>query len=435
MAVAALNALLGALERPGGVLVQREAPLAPWPEIARDAVAEAGLRAARLDGAGAARFPLATSAVEALPEALLAGPPYPLDTALLYYANPCYSGASPARWREALAKVPFVVTFTPFLDETAAAVADLVLPDHTYLERWEDAAPAPATGAPIFGIRQPVVAPQHDTRATGDALIELAAGLGGACAAAFPWKDFRAAVLERAAGLHAAARGSLTAANAKKFEAALLREGAWWDDEARFERWSDALRTPSGRFEFFSQGLWRALQASAERAGRGVTELLEAWGLPPDPERLCMPHAAEPLPAGSDEAFDLRLETYKPGSYAVGSGANLPLLQDLVTEPGGAPWQTTAAIHPRTAEALGVRHGERIAIESPGGRAEARLAVHGGVRPGSLRLPRGGGHSAFGRFAAGRGANAMELLVASLDPLGGFADLIGTRVRVRRIEG
>lgn len=434
MAVAALNALLGALERPGGVLVQRSAPLAPWPEAVPDPVAAAGLRAPRVDLVGGGRFPLATSAVGGLPDALLSGRPYPLDTVLLYYANPCYSGAGPARWREALAAAPYVVTFTPFLDETAAAVADLVLPDHTYLERWEDAASAPATGAPIFGIRQPVVEPLHDTRATGDAVIALASGLGGACADAFPWKDFRTAVLARAAGLREADRGSIRAPSEKKFQAALLREGAWWEDGPAFEDWQAAFRTPSARFEFFSQGLWRALHTSAERAGRSVPELLEAWGLPPDPDRLCMPHYAELRWAGSAAEYPLLLEPYKPGTYAVGSGANLPLLQDLVTEPGGAPWQTTAALHPRTAEALGIRHGDRIEIESPAGRGELRVAVHGGVRPGSLRLPRGGGHTAFGRFAAGRGANAMELLVAELDPLGGFAALLGTRARVRRID-
>ena len=204
MAVNALNALLGSLERPGGVLVQREAPLAPWPPLAPDAVAEAGLRAPRLDGVGAGRYPLATSVGEALADALASGQPYPLDTLLLYYANPAYAWLNPERWRKALAAAPFIASFTPFLDETSAGFADLILPDHSYLERFEDAAPAPATGAAIFGIRQPVVEPLHATRSTGDVVIELAQALEGSVGEAFPWKDFRLAVLRRA---RRAARG------------------------------------------------------------------------------------------------------------------------------------------------------------------------------------------------------------------------------------
>jgi anaerobic selenocysteine-containing dehydrogenase len=432
MAVQALNALLGAIERPGGVLVQREAPLAPWPALAADAAAEAGLRRPRVDGVGAGRFPLATSAVEALPEALLSGAPDRPDTLLLYYANPCYAWTSPERWRRALAAAPFVATFTPFLDETAAEAADLILPDHTYLERFEDAAPAPATGGPIFGIRQPVVEPLHATRPTGDVVIGLARAIGGGCAGAFPWQDFREAVLARAAGLHEAGRGSIRAADEKKFLAKLLREGVWHDDEIRYEAWDEAFPTPSGRFEFFSLGIWRALHAAAERAGKGVAELLAEWGAPGNAELLCMPHHAEIRWAGGAGEYPLLLEPWKPGTYAEGSGANLPLLRDLAIEPGGAA-ATSAALHPDTAAALGVGRGDLVALVSPAGRVELPVSVHPGVRPGSVRVARGGGHTAFGRFARGRGANVMELVAPGFDPLGGFPALVGTRVRVERI--
>ena len=34
-------------------------------------------------------------------------------------------------------RIPFSVSFSPFLDESSALV-DLILPDHSYLERWQD---------------------------------------------------------------------------------------------------------------------------------------------------------------------------------------------------------------------------------------------------------------------------------------------------------
>ena len=41
MAIHALNALLGNLERPGGMLVQRPAPLTPWKAVKQDEVGDA----------------------------------------------------------------------------------------------------------------------------------------------------------------------------------------------------------------------------------------------------------------------------------------------------------------------------------------------------------------------------------------------------------
>ena len=434
MAVHALNALLGAIDRPGGALVQRPAPFAPWAELAPDEVAREGLSRPRLDGVGAGRYPLATSAAEALPDALASGAPYALDTVLLYYANPLYSWTNPERWRIALDKVPFVVTFAPFLDETASVAADLILPDHTYLERWEDAAPAPSVGFPIFGLRQPVVEPLHDTRATGDVAIELAKKVGGEVATAFPWKDFRTALLERVAGVQKSGRGSIRKDSMNEFQRELVKRGFWEDPPYQFEQWGEVLRTPSGKFEFFSQRLWIELDRMAARTETTASQMLREWGHE-DPDLVCMPHHSEIRWEGAEAEFPLLLEPYRPGTYAEGSGANLPLLQELVTEAGHRAWSTTIELHPDTARKFGVREGDGLEVESPapGGKIAAAAHLHSGVRRGVMRIAQGGGHTAFGRFARGSGANVMHLVVPRLDPFGGFPTWVGTRVRVRRI--
>jgi len=51
----------------------------------------------------------------------------------IHSTNPIFELPAAAGFVEALAEVPFVVSFSPFVDETAA-LADLILPDHTYLE-------------------------------------------------------------------------------------------------------------------------------------------------------------------------------------------------------------------------------------------------------------------------------------------------------------
>lgn len=432
LAVQALNAVLGSLERPGGLLVQRPPPLASWPEEQIDGVARNGLSKPRVDGAGRTRFPSARASVDALPEAL-AQSPDALDTVLLYYANPAYAGVQPQRWREALERVPFVVSFSPFMDETAA-LADLILPDHTYLERWEDAAAAPSVGYPVFGIRAPVVVPQRDTRATGDVVIEVARSLGGDLEASFPWENFEEALFVRVDGLQKAGRGSIRKKNAKAFRKALLETGHWSDPQQRYEDWGAAFRTPSGKFEFASRQLRREVAAVAKVRGVEPEALLEEWGEEPDLGRVCLPRHRPLALAGDAAQFPLVLEPYKPGTYAEGSGANLPLLQELVTEPGLERWKTVVELAPETARELGIRDRDRVEVTSAAGSVTAIARLRPGVHPSVVRIARGGGHTEFGRWAKGRGVNAMALTVAALEPLAGLSSHLGTRVRVRRVS-
>ena len=423
MAVHALNALLGAIDRPGGLLTQRAPPLAEWPEIESDEVADAAVAQARLDAPG--RFPLARSAIDALPEALLAGKPYALDTLLLHHANPLYARPSPRRWRAALANVPFVVTFTPFLDETATEIADLVLPDLTYLERFEDAAPAPSVGYAVFGVRQRAVEPLHDGRASGDVLIQLAKAIGEPLDAAFPFEDFRDALKKRVIGIWKSARGSIVEEKGSDFLKRLFSEGWWSDEPYAFERWEEVLRTPSGRFEFCSQAMRRAFTSTPG------TVLYDRTA---DLDRACMPRHEETAWRGDPAKFPHQLVVYEPNTYAVGSGANLPWLQELASS-GRPIWTTEAELHPETAAVAGVHDGGAMELESPVGKVTVRARVTAEILPGVVRVPRGGGHTAFGRFARGWGANPMELVDAgAIDPACGAVAHCGTRVSIRRVS-
>lgn len=434
LACQALNALLGSIDRPGGVLVQRPVPLPAREPITPDETAAKGLAMPRLDGVGASRYPFARSCVEALPEALVSGAPYGLDTLLLHQHDPLYSGLGTKRWREAVGKVPFVVSFSPFMDETTAAMADLVLPDHTYLERWEDAAPAPSGGVPVFGVRQPAVMPLHDTRGTGDVLLQLAKAMGEPVAAALPWESVEAQVKSDLDALQALGRGSTKSDSTRTFRREVLKGGFWADDGYPFENWAEAFRTPSGKFEFFSQAMWRRLEELSTTGGMELPSLLASWGATSDPVRACQPHFDEPQWAGDPAEFPFVLEPYKAGTYAEGSGANQPLLQEIVTERGKKPWRTQVELAPETAAKLGIRTGDMVEIRSPIGAARGPALAREGIHPDVVRVQRGGGHTEMGRWAKGWGFNVMELLVPVMDPFGGFPALLNTRVSVRRIE-
>ncbi|MBI2370865.1 MAG: molybdopterin-dependent oxidoreductase, partial [Deltaproteobacteria bacterium] len=246
MAIHVLNALVGSLEVPGGVIVQHGPPLAKWPDLVQDEIARAGGKQSRIDYAGTKRYPLAGKVYQDLPELILGEGPYPVDTLLLYYTNPLFSTPDVGRWDKAIAKVPFIVSFSPFLDETTAH-ADLILPDHTYLERWQDDVIYPSLGYPVISLRQPVVTPLFDTRSTGDVVIALAKRIGGSVGQSFPWKDYPELIREKVKGLHDAQKGNIVAPTFEQFWDAFKQKGFWANPPYKFRDWEQGFKTPSKR--------------------------------------------------------------------------------------------------------------------------------------------------------------------------------------------
>ena len=192
LAIHALNTLTGRLGRPGGLLVQAPMPALPGP----------------LDGASAGAVDLAKAPLTSTSWPAAGGAAAtPAKVLFLYHANPVASAPDAEAARQALASVPLVVSFSPFFDESAR-YANLLLPDHTYLERWQDALAPAAVTFPVWGVVQPVVASRStNTRATGDVILDLATRLGGEAAAWARWPSVEDLVRERGMALAGAARG------------------------------------------------------------------------------------------------------------------------------------------------------------------------------------------------------------------------------------
>ncbi|MCG8354929.1 MAG: molybdopterin oxidoreductase family protein, partial [Kiloniellales bacterium] len=120
-----------------------------------------------------------------------AGDPYPVDLLFLYMANmgwnssmsvPDVIAALTAKAEDGEGyKIPKIIYADSYFSETVA-YADLVLPDTTYLERWDCISlldrPICSAEGPADSIRQPVVEPDRDVRAFQSVLIDLGARLG-----------------------------------------------------------------------------------------------------------------------------------------------------------------------------------------------------------------------------------------------------------------
>lgn len=430
--VLALNALLGNIDKPGGILVQRKPPLKPWSTPTPDDIAKAGINKPRLDGAGSKAFPFTSSVVEAFPEQVLEGKPYPIQALFLYYSNPLYSRIRPERFARAFEKIPFIVSFSPYMDESSH-MADLILPDHTYLERWEDGTPTSAVGYPVFGIRRPVVKPLYNTRHTGDLIIQLAKSLGGSIESHFPWEDFKEAMNERISGLKKAGRGSIEAEDEKEFLKQLNKKGYWEDPPYHFEEWQGIFKTPSKKFEFWSHTAYNTITQLAKKSNLSISELLKSWDEPADLDLTALPHATTPQWEGDPKEYPLYFMPYKPITYAEGSGANLPWLNELRLLVSGDRWDSWVDLNPDTAAGLGIRNGDMVSITSPAGKISTYARFVDGVPPDVARMAKGQGHTQMGRYAKGKGVNPNEILVPKIVPHSGIAPLCGTRVKVTKI--
>jgi len=309
---------------------------------------------------------------------------------------------------------------------------DLVLPDHTYLERWQEVPILPSVGYPVVGVRQPVTKPLYDTRHTGDVLLEIAQGLGDNIAAALPWKSYRELMEYRLGGIAAVSGGSVSGSSEATFVRKVERAGGWWDPRDRFQPWEQVFQTPSGRFEFYSTAIRKRIEELL-RPGERADELFAELGVAARGDEAFFPHYEAPRFHGDPDKYPLHLNTYKAMFHAEGRGANQPYLQEISVVHLDERWGTWLEINPSTARGLGVKDGDTVWLESPRGRIRIRARHYAGARPDVVNMPFGGGHRGYGRWADAIGVNPNDILVRDDDRLGGLAAYFGTRVRVSRV--
>jgi anaerobic selenocysteine-containing dehydrogenase len=414
MAIHALNALLGSIDVPGGVLVQRFPNLADWPEVIPDAVIGAGLAQERIDGAGSDGLPLALSAYQNVAERILNEQPYPVTTLFLYNANPVYDAPNGDRFAEALMKVPFVVSFASTLDESAAH-ANLILPASTFLEIWGDDY-IEGTGYPGVSLRRPVVEPVHDTRNPGDVLLTLAEMVGGPLDEALPWGSYKELVEYRLSAIDmdwAKFEGNGVWSEMVYFNAA-PGSPAWGNVVGR-----DRLNAPQdGRFDFFSRELFAALNSPADLD--------------------CLPHFDLPAVESADNAvtYPYLLVTQTLITQPRTWEGVIPTLQESYGLQTNMKWSSWVEINPRAAESLGVENGDLVWVESLAGKVKVPVRLFEGIWPNAVYIPPGQGHRTLVKWGRGSetkmavGVNPNQLMAANTETLGGLAATSPTRVRI-----
>lgn len=369
MAVHALNALVGNINKKGGVFTITSPDYINWEEPELDATATVGFAKPRIDGAGSGKYAHTKYLAERIPEIVNAGKKE-VNALFVAGCNPCYSFSNSASVKKAIEKIPFVVSFSSYLDDTSW-YADLILPNHHNLERLEDVVMEGGYTKQAIGLAQPVVDPLFDTKNTGDVIIELAKAMGGKIADAFAWDNF-AACLEETLG--------------DKWET--LSENGYWEGE-------NAPTAPVQKLNFAAISGMPAITIEGDKNALTL--------IPYDSIRLSNDYIGSP-------PFLIKTveDTVLKGN-------------DILVE-----------INPATAKKLNLSEGKYALLSTKTGKAKVKVHLFDGIRPGVIAMTKGLGHIAYDDYLAGKGINVNELIGPVEDPASGLDVAWGIKAKLTK---
>lgn len=318
--------------------------------------------------------------------------------------------------------IPFTVCSNPFYDESAA-LADLILPDATYLERWDTEDMVSPNQIAEYGFRQPVVKPLGEARDFGDVACELAERLG-----------FPLGVANKEEFVRYACEHTPGVKEAGGFEF-MKQNGVWHDPKAKPKFFSykkvlkrSAYEKDTVIFDKETGVYWdwkKAKYKSAEAAmAKGYTHSKKSYGayvgqrigynvysgFKPDKvnksgymelySSLMEEKGLPPLPTWSEAPEhktmgpkDLILTTFKVSAQIHSRSQNCKWLSEIYHENPG--W-----INPLTAAGLGILNGDDIKVTSSVGSITTKARVTPAVVPGVIAISHHCGHWEYGRYAS-----------------------------------
>jgi anaerobic selenocysteine-containing dehydrogenase len=296
--------------------------------------------------------------------------PDAIQVLLVHEADPCFTMMDVEGMTEAIKKIPFVVSFSTYFDETAQH-ADLILPNHHYLERWEDVPTPISLSKPVLGVRKPVVDQQFETMHAGDTIMTIAKELGGTVADAFPWEDYETMLQETMED--------------------------YWDALQEDGYVAQAASSGAGSFTFYAED-HEPVEAQGDAASYPLTLI------PVELMRLPNAHVGSPpFCTKTLEVIELK------GN-------------DVFVE-----------VNPKTAIDFGLAEGRLARLQTPEGEATVLVHLSEGIMPGLVGLPKGLGHAGYDEYLAGKGASANGLLGVSQDSISGLCATWGIRAKLTSV--
>jgi anaerobic selenocysteine-containing dehydrogenase/Fe-S-cluster-containing dehydrogenase component len=296
-----------------------------------------------------------------------------VDLLLLNNINPLYALPPASPVRQALeSETPFVVAFTSFMDETAAA-SDLIIPVHLPLESWD----IYESGQTLKAFLQPAAGRVTEAPGIGDVFLGLLPPRKRID------KDYRAYLIRQMA-----------------VENRLGSEQAWNQALAKGGLFAADGPAPKPRIRM-DAGTVSKLAALVDRSPMAEGDAVRLYVAP------------------SIRHFD-------------GRGANRPWLSEIPDTVTMTAWQTLVWMHPKTLADKGWSQGDPVTLETAHGKVSAVAYAYDGLHPNAMVIPMGQGHAAYGRYALNQGVNPVQALGAETDALTGAPDYSALVTKMKR---
>ncbi len=379
-AVAILNALLGSWGCKGGFYVPEKVDLPSYP-LPEPPKAKTDWKK-EIQG----EFPLTPTGISQNILAACSGDNAFVKGLFVYASNLPHTIPNSTELLDKAAQQLDLMVVVDTMPAEITGYADVVLPECTYLERY-DALRNDPERLPSLALRMPAFEPLYDSKPAWWMAQQIARRLG--LERYFPYQDY-AEVIDwqlKQVGSSLAAMQQAGVINFKRKTRRYFRDG----EDIKF-------RTPSGKIELYSQ-------------------MLESFGYDPLPRY----RPPEQPPAGY-----YRLNYGRAPAHTFGRTQNNPLLFELMPE--NAVW-----INPVTAGEHGIGNGEYIRLKNPEGTISNRVRVRvtERIRPDSVFIVHGFGHTDK-RLRLTQGVGASDALLMSrvaIDPISG-----GTGMRVNYVS-
>ncbi len=383
-----LNALMGNLETPGGLIIAKRPEYYNRKSLKPLAARVAAVAEPRIDGAGTTHptWDPAIGMLHQLFAAMETSQPYGIGAYIAYRHDPLTAMPDAEALKRALDKLKLLVSIDVRYSETGW-YSDVILPESTYLERANILAQLPGP-VPVFVMRDQALAPRFDSRPAWWIFREILRRSGNKEAL-----DFES--IEELWNYQLEGTG-VTVADMRETGIVQLAAAPKLAPREQLK-----FRTPSGKIEIDS-------------------DLLKQAGLPAFP-----PYEIKTAPTG--DHFHLLFG--RPPTLAHGQSLNNPLLREAAPEQ--CLW-----IHPERAAPLGIRDGDEIEVSGGGdyvGRLKAKVTpwIH---REAVFMLHGYGATVPLATRAVGVGVADQRLQHGKLyefDPAGGGNALTETIVRIK----
>ena len=298
---------------------------------------------------------------------------HPVKGWMIYHQNPLASLLDESRTLEMIKQMDFIGVIDIQPSQTAW-MADIILPEHSYLERLDPVWAPPDIRRAHATIRQPVVKPVHDSKS----VLEIIQGIGKAIDKLHTFDPPIAEAFDFTIEEYVDAQVKPLGID----RATLMKEGIWLGEDkpvsyGALREGKATFKTPSGKFEFVSERFVR----------NGYP------GLPP--------YESPKVENGKQ-----RLVSGRHAWFTHTSNQNNAWLSSLYPE-------NEAWIHPDVAQAKGIKSGDYVKVASSRGEVRIKALVTAKIRPDTLFICHGFGSNSGGQHISGGKGGADQVLMES----------------------